>query len=305
MKTYLELEGKLSNQPCTNIFSPDKNSLPRKTPVPKKAEKKRRAKVPVKRRFKVRVIAQPMPTNPTLATNLTLSTQPTPTMATTMVTIQMPMARAAIITATGIPLTVYSLAQGKFKGVPYPTKRLQEEEGLSTPSSNNPLVEQQSKAAVTATVPQKREDTPWHNTMPASTNLFKARTSWPIPPVEAPTAIKMEKTEEKTPPRVAAISHTMTNKPHQGKAEEKCGWGLHCPICMKTIPNQKVESTEDWNSEGQDNQKRNYYPQGPPSLEKEWNEQMEILKDKYNLDYYSSSESNSEPKSEHKYETLI
>ena len=65
MKTYLELEGKLGNQLCTSTFSPDKNSSPQKTPVPKKAEKKKkRAKVPVKRRFKVRVILQPLPMNP-------------------------------------------------------------------------------------------------------------------------------------------------------------------------------------------------------------------------------------------------
>ena len=38
-------------------------------------------------------------------------------------------------------------------------------------------------------------------------------------------------------------------------------------------------------------------------LEKEWNERMDCLNDKYNLDYYSSSKSDSE--SEHKYETLI
>ena len=38
-------------------------------------------------------------------------------------------------------------------------------------------------------------------------------------------------------------------------------------------------------------------------LEKEWNERMEHLNDKYNLHYYSSSELESE--SEHKYETLI
>ena len=63
MKTYLELEGKLGNQSCTNIFSPNKNSSPRKTPAPKKAEMKR-AKVPMKRRFKIRVITQPMPANP-------------------------------------------------------------------------------------------------------------------------------------------------------------------------------------------------------------------------------------------------
>ena len=40
-------------------------------------------------------------------------------------------------------------------------------------------------------------------------------------------------------------------------------------------------------------------------LEREWNEEMEQLNDKYNLDYYSSSESDSESESEHKYETLI
>ena len=41
-------------------------------------------------------------------------------------------------------------------------------------------------------------------------------------------------------------------------------------------------------------------------LEKEWNERMEHLNDKCNLDYYSSSESNSESEyMEHKYETVI
>ena len=32
IKTYLELEGKLGNQPCTNVFSPNTNSLARKDP---------------------------------------------------------------------------------------------------------------------------------------------------------------------------------------------------------------------------------------------------------------------------------
>ena len=67
MKTDLELEGKLGNKLHTYIFLSDKNSSPRKTPVPKKAKKKRRAKVPLKRRFKVRVITQHMLPNPNLA----------------------------------------------------------------------------------------------------------------------------------------------------------------------------------------------------------------------------------------------
>ena len=211
----------------------------------------------------MRVSAHPTPMNPTLPADTTLSTEPTPTVATNMVTTQMPVARTANTTATAVPVTVYNLAQGKFKGIPYPTKRLKEEEGLSIPSGNNPLMEQQPAAVATASAPHNRVDTPWPNTIPASTNLFEARASWPIPPVEALTAIATEKAEEKTPPRVAAIPHAIVNKPPQGKPKEKCGWGPHCPICAKTTPNQKVESTEDWNNEGQDNQQRNYYPKGP------------------------------------------
>ena len=40
-------------------------------------------------------------------------------------------------------------------------------------------------------------------------------------------------------------------------------------------------------------------------LRKEWDEKMECLNEKYNLDYYSSSESNSDFEPEHEYETLI
>ena len=91
------------------------------------------------------------------------------------------------------------------------------------------------------------------------------------------------------------------------------------PSVQKLLLIKSVENTEDWNGEGQSNQQRNYYPQGPqcsPSydipdrftqqlkLEKEWNEKMEHLNDKYNLDYYSSSESDSKPELEHEYETF-
>ena len=80
MKTYLELEGKFGIQLDTSTYPLHKNSLPLKTPVPNNAEKKKRAKAPIKRRFKVRLIEQPLPINPTLPSN------PTPTAVTTMVT---------------------------------------------------------------------------------------------------------------------------------------------------------------------------------------------------------------------------
>ena len=264
MKTYLELEGKLGNQPCTNIFLSNKYFLPRKIPIPKMAEKKR-VKAPVRRRFNVRVIAQPMPANPTLPYNPTLPAEPTPTVVTSMVTTQTPVAISAATTATSTSVTVYNLVQGKFKGIPCPTRKFQEGEGPSSPSCNKPQEEQQPEAAVTARAPQKREDTPWPNTMPASTNLFDVRPSWPIPPTEAPTVIKNEKAEEKIPPRIAAIPKILVlNKPQSNKlAEEECRWGLHCPICAKSTPNTKAKSTEDWNGERQDNQQRNYYPRSP------------------------------------------
>ena len=108
--------------------------------------------------------------------------------------------------------------------------------------------------------------------MPASTNVFVARASWPIPPSETSTPIfvKTEKAEERTPSKIAAIPHVMVNKPTQNKAEEMCGWGPHCPICAKSTPNPKAESSEGWNSNRHNQLERNYYPPCPqysPSYE--------------------------------------
>ena len=91
-------------------------------------------------------------------------------------------------------------------------------------------------------------------------NLFHARASWPIPPNYTPK-VKMEKTEEKIPPKEAAIPCTLVlNKPHSNKpAEDECRWGLHCPICRKSASKPKAESTEDWNGTRQE------------TREKEWN----------------------------------
>ena len=152
-------------------------------------------------------------------------------------------------------MTVYKLAQGKFEGIPYPTGRPQEEENPSTPSYNMPQQRQQPEATATLTTLQTREDIPWPNTMPATTNLFKARVSWPIHPTETPTVVKMEKIE--ISPKVAAIPHAMVlNKPKSNRpVEEKCTCRLHCPICAKE------EGTEDWNSDIQENQQRTHYPQ--------------------------------------------
>ena len=158
--------------------------------------------------------------------------------------------------------------------------------------------------------------------MPASTNLSDARASWPIPPTEAPKVIKTEEVEKKAPPRLATIPCTLVlNKPQSNKpAEEECRSvdGDHiAPSMQNPLLRQKRQKT---GMVRQDNQQRNYYPQSSRyspvydipdmfsqqlKLEREWNEKMKQLNNKYNLDYYSSSESDSEFELEHKYETLI
>ena len=142
----------------------------------------------------------------------------------------MPVVKSA---ATSLPVTVYNLVQGKFEGIPCPTGRPQEEENPSAHSCNLSQQRQQPEAAPTVTNPQTREDTRGPNIMPVSTNLFEARASWPIPPSETPTVVKVEKTE--VPPRVAAIPHALVlNKPQNNRpVKEKCTGGLHCPICTK------------------------------------------------------------------------
>ena len=97
-----------------------------------------------------------------------------------------------------IPLTVYNLSQTKVQEKPYSTiRKFQEGESPFTPNCvYPPIAQQQPMATATATFTASltRDDTPWPNTVPASTNLFVARSSWPIPPslneVPMPTFVK-------------------------------------------------------------------------------------------------------------------
>ena len=153
--------------------------MTRKAPGHKMNEMRRRTGVPTKRRYKVRGIAQPIPTTPmpTTPVNLTPNIS-TATVATTST--QTPVVKS---TATSIPVMMYNLAKGKFDGVPYPTERPQAEEIPSVNNSNLPLLE----AIPNTHTLQVREDTPWPNTESVSTNLFETRADWPIPPSPEPT----------------------------------------------------------------------------------------------------------------------
>ena len=101
------------------------------------SEKKRRTRVPAKGRYKVKVIAQPIPTTPMPTTPVNLTPNvPTPTVASTST--QTPMVKSA---DASIPGMVYNLAKGKFDAVPYPAERPQAEENPSIHNSNPPQPE--------------------------------------------------------------------------------------------------------------------------------------------------------------------
>ena len=110
MKTYLELEGKLGTQLHASTYPIDKNSLPWKTPVPNKVEKKKRAKVPVQRRFKLILIEQSLPINVALPIN-SMPTVVTTTATSTQTSAVKPMAITS--NPTPLPVTIYNLVQSR------------------------------------------------------------------------------------------------------------------------------------------------------------------------------------------------
>ena len=130
----------------------------------------------MKGRYKVRVITKPLPTTPTAPTNAT------PGLPTTRVATPTATTKTSMVISTTMSISVagYNLAQGKFEGIPYPTGRTQVEENPSTPICNAPPERQQPEAVPNAPTFQVSKDTPWPDTIPASTNLFEEMADWTI-----------------------------------------------------------------------------------------------------------------------------
>ena len=214
-------------QPSTNAHPQNTNPMTRKAPGPKASDKRKRTML-AKRRYKVRVLTQPIPSSPTL-------TAPTPTVATTST--QMPVTRS---TGTeSIPITVYKLATGKFAEVPYPTARPQNEGHPSIQGSNPPPQEDIPNTPV-------RQGTLCPSAGLASEDLFETRKDWPIPPTPTPTPAPTVKTE--VPPQVAVIPYA---KVIPKQVAERCSWGQHCPICKN-----EEEHVEDWDDDRNKDQPR-------------------------------------------------
>ena len=159
VKTYLESEGKHGPkprpqpqsqlQPSSSTPPQDNIPLTRRALGPKMSEKNRKTRVPTKGKYKVRVIAQPIPTTPMpLAPVNSTWTVPTPSVATTST--QIPMVKSV---ATSIPLRVYNLVKGNFDGVPYPPGRPQAKKNPSIHHSSPPQLEAAPNAPTFQTPP--------------------------------------------------------------------------------------------------------------------------------------------------------
>ena len=148
-----------------------------------------------------------------------------------------------------------------------------------------------------------REDTPWPGTGKMLGNLFEER-NWVLP--KDYLAIE-DKKEDATVAKPPLIEESKMVEQTSSQKEEKCGWRPNCPF-------GKVQKKD-----GDDQQQKPLHkPQAkrPNTLSitrmrQQWEEEMERLNTKYNLDCFSDSELDSESDEdkqhqyEHGYETLI
>ena len=163
-----------------------------------------------------------------------------------------------------------------------------------------------------------REATPWPSTRSTSENLFKARKDWLSSPLHLHLTVKTE-----APPQVAAIPYAVVMPK---EAVEKVLMGTALPHLQEwggtwrgrlELCNRQKRTAKEWVPT-----KHSVPPVTKHSvqiqsfnvpdryseqirLRREWEEKMECLNEKYNLDYYSSLEYDSNFELEHKYEMLI
>ena len=170
------------------------------------------------------------------------------------------------------------------------------------------LIPETSNAHATP-VEQRTANIPWPNTTPASENLFVMWASWPIPLTQEDTTNAPDATKPLHAYPVPLDSQT----PAQNPKEFICR--PHCTICFQAIPKKESDSDQEENTHRREERKPktediDYTPHTPKYIsvqdqkeEEERCRRLEYLNDKYGLDYYSSSESDSE--SEHEYATLV
>ena len=162
-----------------------------------------------------------------------------------------------------------------------------------------PPIKPASNAAAASMSMMVRQDTPWPSTCTLSGNLFQDR-NWFLPKDYLAT----EKKEEMAKP----YPKEEDKMEEQDLKEEKCGWEPGCPLCQA----QKKEADPPHQQEPMENQQQQKplpKPQviRPDTLsmtktKQQWEQEMERLNEKYNLDTFSDSELDSESDEDERYQ---
>ena len=153
-----------------------------------------------------------------------------------------------------------------------------------------------------------REDTPWPGAGKMSGNLFQDR-NWLL--LKGYLATEGEK-EGMAKPYPKEEDKKREQDPNQ--KEEKCGWGLNCPFCRAQkegadLPHQQMEDQQQKPLPKLQEKRPNTLFM--TKTKQQWEQEMERLNDKYNLDCFSDSELDSESDEDeqyqyqHGYKTLI
>ena len=150
-----------------------------------------------------------------------------------------------------------------------------------------------------------REDTPWPSAGKLLGNLFEER-NWPLP--KDYLVMDNKKVDTTIAAKPPLKEEPKMEEQATSQKEEKCGWDPNCPFCKS----QKKEV------EDQQQQKPLPKPQAIRSntlsltkTRQQWEEEMERLYSKYNLDCCLDSELDSDSDEgeqyqyKHGYETLI
>ena len=148
-----------------------------------------------------------------------------------------------------------------------------------------------------------REDTPLPSVGKMLGNLFEER-NWVLPKDYLATEDKKEDTIAAKPP---LKEESKMGEQTSSQKEEKCGWGPNCPFCKA----QKKDGEDQQQKPLTKPQAKRPDTLSMTKMRQQWEEEMERLNTKYNLDCFSDSELDSESDEdeqyqyEHGYETLI
>ena len=157
-----------------------------------------------------------------------------------------------------------------------------------------------SASSVPVTV---REDTPWPGAGKMLGNLFEER-NWVLP--KDYLAIE-DKKEDGTIAKPPLEDESKMGEQTSSQKEEKCGWGLNCPFCKA----QKKDGEDQQQKPLPKPQAKRLDTLSMTKMRQQWEEEMERLNTKYNLDCFSNSELDSESDEgeqyqyKHGYEMLI